>query len=75
VDTYCEKIRSLRQNRGLKQSDVAQILETTQQVYSRYENGVNALPIHHLIALCRYYNVSADYILGLTDNNAESGSH
>lgn len=75
MDTYCDKIRSLRQNRGLKQSDVAQILETTQQVYSRYENGVNALPIHHLITLCRYYNVSADYILGLTDNNAEGGSH
>ena len=73
MDTYCEKIRSLRQNRGLKQSDVASVLETTQQVYSRYENGVNALPIHHLITLCRYYNVSADYILGLSDGKPDAG--
>lgn len=74
MDTYCEKIRNLRQNRGLKQSDVALVLETTQQVYSRYENGVNALPIHHLITLCHYYNVSADYILGLSDEKPASGS-
>ena len=48
MKTYCDKLRELREKRGLKQSEVAQILETTQQVYSRYENGVNALPIHHL---------------------------
>ena len=71
METYCDKIRELRQHRGLKQSDVAMILETTQQVYSRYENGVNALPIHHLITLCRYYNVSADYVLGLTGNKPD----
>ena len=41
------------------------MLGTTQQVYSRYENGVNELPIRHLITLCRYYRVSADYVLGL----------
>lgn len=71
METYCDKIRELRQHRGLKQSDIASILETTQQVYSRYENGVNALPIHHLITLCRYYKVSADYVLGLADEKAE----
>lgn len=67
METYCDKIRELRQSRGLKQSDIASILETTQQVYSRYENGVNALPIHHLITLCKYYKVSADEVLGLTN--------
>lgn len=72
METYCDKIRELRQKRGLKQSDVALILETTQQVYSRYENGVNALPIHHLITLCRHYNVSADYVLGLTESKNET---
>ncbi len=72
METYCDKIRELRQQRGLKQSDVALILETTQQVYSRYENGVNALPIHHLITLCRYYKVSADYVLGLTNEKSDS---
>ena len=69
MKTYCDKLRELREKRGLKQSEVAQILETTQQVYSRYENGVNALPIHHLITLCKYYRISADYMLGLDGEN------
>ncbi len=71
MKTYCERIRDLRVRRGLKQSDIALILETTQQVYSRYENGVNALPIHHLITLCRFYQVSADYLLGLASENRD----
>ena len=71
MKTYCERLRELREKRGLKQSDVAQILETTQQVYSRYENGVNALPIHHLITLCKYYRISADYMLGLDEDSAK----
>ncbi|MCG4815084.1 MAG: helix-turn-helix transcriptional regulator [Agathobacter rectalis] len=36
-------------------------------MYARYERGANELPIHHLLALCKYYNVSADYILGLSN--------
>lgn len=55
----------LREDRDLRQAEIAAVLGTTQQVYSRYENGVNELPIRHLIALCRYYRVSADYVLGL----------
>ena len=44
-------------------------LGTTQQVYSRYEKGINEIPVRHIIALCKYYGVSADYLLGLTDQN------
>ena len=62
---YWEIIRELREDRDLKQSEVAELLGTTQQVYSRYENGVNELPIRHLRTLCKYYHVSADYILGI----------
>lgn len=62
---YWEVIRELREDRDLKQADIAAVLQTTQQVYSRYEKGVNELPIHHLRTLCLYYGVSADYILGL----------
>lgn len=62
---YWEIIRELREDRDLKQSDIAKVLGTTQQVYSRYEMGINEMPIRHLITLCRYYSVSADYILGL----------
>ena len=62
---YWEILRELREDRNLRQAEIAAVLGTTQQVYSRYENGVNELPIRHLIALCRYYRVSADYVLGL----------
>ena len=66
---YWEMIRELREDRDLKQADIAKVLGTTQQVYSRYENGVNEMPIRHLITLCRFYRVSADYILGITDKS------
>lgn len=62
---YPEIIRELREDNNLKQSDVAKILDTTQQVYSRYEKGINEIPVRHIITLCKFYNVSADYILGL----------
>lgn len=67
MKTYIERIRELREDNDLKQKDIAMYLGTTQQVYSRYENGDNDIPIRHIIALCKYYNVSADYILGLKD--------
>lgn len=53
----------IRKQHGLKQSDIAQVLGVTQQVYSRYEIGVNELPLHHLKKLCEYYQVSADWFL------------
>ena len=62
---YWVVLLELREDRDLKQSAVASVLGTTQQVYSRYENGINEMPIRHLRALCRYYGVSADYVLGL----------
>lgn len=62
---YNRIIRELREDHNLKQKDIADILGTTQLVYSRYENGDNEMPIRHIITLCKFYNVSADYILGL----------
>lgn len=59
-------MRELREDRDLKQAAVASVLGISQQVYSRYETGTNEMPIHHLIKLCQYYQVSADYILGLS---------
>lgn len=67
---YCELLRELRESRDLKQSDIAMVLGTTQQVYSRYETGINELPLRHLVTLCRFYNVSADYLLGLSKADA-----
>ena len=64
---YGKILRELREDREPKttQSDIAQLLGTTQQYYSEYENGKRPLPIEHLITLCKFYGVSADYILGL----------
>lgn len=62
---YFEILRDLREDRDLRQCDIAAVLGTTQQVYSRYENGINELPVRHLRTLCQYYSVSADYVLGL----------
>ncbi|MBP3452174.1 MAG: helix-turn-helix transcriptional regulator [Clostridia bacterium] len=66
MQSYWEIIRELREDHDLTQADVAAVLGTTQQVYSRYEKGINEMPIRHLITLCQYYHVSADYILGLS---------
>ena len=62
---YVQRIRSLREDRDLTQEQVAEILQTSQTMYSRYERGASELPIRHLIVLCRFYQVSSDYILGL----------
>ncbi|MBQ2942705.1 MAG: helix-turn-helix transcriptional regulator [Clostridia bacterium] len=68
VKTWTERIRELREDSDMKQQDIANLLQTTQQVYSRYEKGINEIPVRHLILLARFYNVSLDYIVGETDN-------
>ncbi len=66
MKSYNEIIRELREDNDKTQKEIADYLGTTQQVYSRYEKGENEMPIRHIISLCKYYNVSADYMLGLT---------
>ncbi len=62
---YVRRIRDLREDHDLTQQQVADALGTSQTMYARYERGANELPLRHLIALCKLYGVSADYILGL----------
>ena len=62
---YTDILRELREDYDLTQAQVAKILQTTQQVYARYEKGINELPLHHLHRLCEFYGVGADYILQL----------
>ncbi len=69
MKNYTERMRDLREDHDKTQQAVAEYLGTTQQVYSRYEKGINEIPVRHIIALCKYYGVSADYLLGLTDQN------
>ena len=64
---YIKRIRDLREDHDKTQWDIANVLGTSQTMYARYERGANEMPIRHLLVLCRYYRVSADYILGLSD--------
>ena len=64
---YCRIIRDLREDADKTQAEVAKYLGTSQTMYARYERGANEMPLRHLIVLCKYYGVSADYILGLKD--------
>ncbi len=59
-----QRIRDLREDRGLTQTQIADLLNTSQTVYSRYERNERDLPIDYLVTLCKFYNISADYILG-----------
>jgi len=62
---YLKIMRDLREDADKTQQQIADVLGTSQTMYARYERGANELPIRHLIKLCKYYNVSADYFLGL----------
>ena len=66
---YIKRMRDLREDHDLTQLHVAKILGTSQTMYARYERGANELPLRHLIALCRFYKVSADYFLGFSDDS------
>ena len=61
------RIREIREDKDLTQSDVAKILNISQVAYSFYEIGKRQIPIDLLIKLAKYYNTSTDYLLELTD--------
>ncbi|MBE5897892.1 MAG: helix-turn-helix transcriptional regulator [Lachnospiraceae bacterium] len=63
---YTKRIRDLREDSDFTQEYVASVLGTSQTMYARYERGANELPIRHLVTLCKLYNTSSDYILGLS---------
>ncbi len=65
---YLQRLKDLREDNDLKQSDIALILQTTQQTYSLWERGDREIPLHHVITLAKFYKVSIDYICGLTNN-------
>lgn len=60
------RIRDLREDRDLKQREIAEILNCSQRVYSNYERGDLDIPTEVLIKLAKFYGTSVDYILGLT---------
>lgn len=64
---YYDRIKNLRIDADLSQKQIADLLKTSQSYYAKYENGHRPLPIDRLRELCLYYNVSADFILGLPE--------
>lgn len=65
---YFQRLRDLREDKDLKQVQVAALLGIQQTVYSRYERGYQTIPVEHLLVLADFYNVSTDYILGRTND-------
>lgn len=63
---YVERIRALREDNDLKQIDIGKVLNKSQQGYAHLENGKAKFTIEDLIKLCKFYDVSADYLLGFT---------
>lgn len=64
---YLRRLRDLREDHDLSQQQIADVLGIQQTVYSRYERGFQTIPLQHLVTLAKYYDVSTDYLLDLTD--------
>jgi len=64
---YRTRLRDIREDRDLTQAEIGKILNKSQQGYNHIEAGRAELKIDDLIKLCRYYNLSADYMIGLTN--------
>lgn len=62
-----DRLKEIRQDRDLQQVDIAKVLKTSQVQYSRYERGIRVVPIDKIAMLAKFYDVSIDYLLGLTD--------
>lgn len=65
---YNNRLKFVRENKSLKQAEVAKMLDIKQQQYSEYERGFRQMPINYLVRFCEKLEVSADYILGLEGN-------
>ena len=68
---YIIRMRNLREDNDLTQQEIATVWGTSQTMYARYERGANELPIRHLITLAKYYDVTTDYLLGLTNKKSK----
>jgi len=64
---YRQRMRAVREDRDLSQAEVAKVIQKSQQGYSHIENGRAELKIEDLITLCRFYQVTSDYMIGLSD--------
>jgi len=65
---YRARLKSLREDRDFTQAQIGELIKKSQQGYNHIEAGRAELKIEDLITLCRFYKVSSDYLIGLTDN-------
>ena len=65
---FFKRIADLRTDRDKTQQQIADMLVCNRQVYARYERGIREIPVSMVLALAKYYDVSVDYLLGLTDD-------
>lgn len=72
MNRYKNRLRDLRQDRDLTQAEVAKIFFLQLTQYRRYENGESDLPLEWAKKFAMFYNVSVDYIAGLTDVNSKT---
>lgn len=68
---FKERLRFVRESKNITQEKLAKELNTTQQFYSRYETGVHTMPVTNLEKICKFANVSSEYILGFTEKIKE----
>ena len=61
------RLKDVREDADKKQEEIAFVLEISRQQYQLYESGKREMPMHHFIALAKYYNISLDYLAGLAD--------
>lgn len=64
---YYQRIRDLREDNDKKQEEIAIVLGITRPQYHLYESGKREIPFHHVITLAKFYNVTIDYLAGITD--------
>lgn len=69
---YYQRLKDLREDKDLTQSEVAKIINTSYQYYSKYEAGIRPITFERVIELAKFYNVSIDYIAGLTNNKEKN---
>ena len=67
IQLNIDRLKEIRQDRDLQQIDIAKVLKTSQVQYSRYERGIRVMPVDKIAKLAKFYDVSIDYLLGLTD--------
>ena len=72
---YGNVLKNLREEKELSQKDIAKSLKIDNSLYAKYEKEYNIIPIQHLNSICNYFNVSMDYVIGITRNNTSTGTH